>query len=271
MKAVESAVTFNEDQSIDRSESAVPDRGMVYGHLNDGDRLELSSFYDGSQDLSVFQDDRMHPTPWLDSLLESAHHEPNLHSGHTSHRHIDPQLCPTNIEILPDDAFLGNTGDLNVGDIPPNIFPSPLTAACQSPGAVSIVRQPTTDDTLNEETTTGSKSGLNTIDQRPGFHSSYFGLSGECDPYLLRHVLYDESDEKPFNRLWYRATETEQALSSPNNDVQSSRVPVQFMMVASELVEEVEKTGPTHSPQLSAQTELNGLVSEEHGRRLVLL
>ncbi|KAI3543604.1 fungal specific transcription factor domain-containing protein [Colletotrichum filicis] len=39
-----------------------------------------------------------------------------------------------------------------------------------------------------------------TIDQRPEFQSAYFGLSGESDPYLLRHYLYNDADEFPFLR-----------------------------------------------------------------------
>lgn len=122
--------------------------------------------------------------------------------------------------------------------------------------------------------------GPNSIDQRANFQSTYFGLSGESDPYLLRHYLYNEADEFPFLQVIYRRTQTDchgseglHQQSSATQNEQTSHVPVQFLLTSNELGEELKKIGPVSQPynQESVKSELDALVNDEHGRRLVLL
>lgn len=117
----------------------------------------------------------------------------------------------------------------------------------------------------------------NSIDQRPGFQGTYFGLSGESDPYLLRHYLYNEADEFPFLRVIYRRTQRGicEPYQPPQNaqNAEAPDIPVQFLLTANELGEEHTRIGP-HGQLYdhdSVRKELNGLVSDEHGRRLILL
>ncbi|KAF7545206.1 hypothetical protein G7Z17_g9360 [Cylindrodendrum hubeiense] len=124
-------------------------------------------------------------------------------------------------------------------------------------------------------------NGPNSIDQRPDFQSTYFGLSSESDPYLLRHYLYNEAEEFPFLRVIYRRAQPEpqdsddptQPSSTATRRKTKPHVPIQFLMTSNELGEELKRVGPTAqvADHHSVRSELNRLVNEEHGRRLVLL
>ncbi|KAK1721434.1 fungal-specific transcription factor domain-containing protein, partial [Colletotrichum acutatum] len=120
-----------------------------------------------------------------------------------------------------------------------------------------------------------------TIDQRHGFQSAYFGLSEESDPYLLRHYLYDDADEFPFLRVIYRRAQPwtpahrdhSSVLGHHSSTHDENNVPVQFLLTSNELSDELRRLGPTnHSYDHGlVRKELNNLVSEDVGQRLVLL
>ena len=46
--------------------------------------------------------------------------------------------------------------------------------------------------------------GSQSLDGIEGFSAQLFGLSGESDPYLLRHFHWDENNERPFIRVHFR-------------------------------------------------------------------
>lgn len=120
-----------------------------------------------------------------------------------------------------------------------------------------------------------------TIDQRPEFQSAYFGLSGESDPYLLRQYLYNDADEFPFLRVIYRRTQRGTPFRRDHSSTtghhssahDENNVPVQFLLTSNELSDELRRLGPTNHTYNyeSVRKELNDLVSEDVGRRLVLL
>ncbi|KAF4783072.1 hypothetical protein HER10_EVM0005871 [Colletotrichum scovillei] len=120
-----------------------------------------------------------------------------------------------------------------------------------------------------------------TIDQRPGFQSAYFGLSGESDPYLLRHYLYNDADEFPFLRVIYRRTQPWTPSRRDHSSItghhssthDQNNVPVQFLLTSNELSDELRRLGPTDHlyDHDSVRKELNDLVDEDVGQRLVLL
>ncbi|KXH33682.1 fungal specific transcription factor [Colletotrichum nymphaeae SA-01] len=120
-----------------------------------------------------------------------------------------------------------------------------------------------------------------TIDRRPGFQSAYFGLSGESDPYLLRHYLYNDADEFPFLRVIYRRTRPWTPSRLDHSSItghhssthDENNVPVQFLLTSNELSDELRRLGPTDHlyDHESVRKELNDLVGEDVGQRLVIL
>ncbi|RDW75401.1 hypothetical protein BP6252_06543 [Coleophoma cylindrospora] len=212
-----------------------------YGSFNDGEHM---NFYGRAQDLLGVQESEANSAPWLSSTVNSS----ALEGG----------LVPNSME----DISIGNLGDL---------FPLPNNSL----GMPSLSRQPTAGSGPDMASPEDRGSEPKTIDQRAGFHSSYFGLSGECDPYLLRHVMYDESNEKPFLKLWYRSLAS--GLRDPDGHAaplisksQKISVPVQFMLMSKPLVEEVRKVGPVVNLPHS-RSELDEHVRPDHGNRLILL
>jgi hypothetical protein len=234
--------------------------------------MALSTFYEDTQGFISPPEISDSAIPWI-----IASGKPSLDPGlvclglSTSLDHISAQSQSGITHNVLDGISTALQGDLSPQSLPPNSRPPTASITDHSPRRADVFGKKEVGD---KHPLTRHRVEPNSIDQRSGFHSSYFGLSGECDPYLLRHVLYDESDEKPFNRLWYRATEAVQSNDSPDLGPHSMRVPVQFMLVADELIEEVQKTGPLHSlgpSRSSDELELQSLVSDEHGRRLILL
>lgn len=157
----------------------------------------------------------------------------------------------------------------NSGPVSNTSSPMQTTEVGHRPGAITPATSPK-----------HPSHGPNSIDQRANFQSTYFGLSGESDPYLLRHYLYNEADEFPFLQVIYRRTQTDyhgsDGLYQPSSitqNEQNSHVPVQFLLTSNELGEELKKIGPVNQPynQESVKSELDALVNNEHGRRLVLL
>jgi hypothetical protein len=145
---------------------------------------------------------------------------------------------------------------------------------------------------------TGVSPIINSIDGKDGVHGEYFGLSGETDPFLLRHYRYDDIGEFRMFKLVYRQTsndlynniprESSSAVQSPLSD--SSRVgaaaagphwthdvpsdapvPIHFMMAADDLADDAKEDTTIRagvSPE-SIRAELNNLVLPEDGTRLI--
>ncbi|KAH7020690.1 fungal-specific transcription factor domain-containing protein [Microdochium trichocladiopsis] len=125
------------------------------------------------------------------------------------------------------------------------------------------------------------KKTSHSIDTREGFHGTYFGLSGEVDPYLLRHYLYDDADEFTFLRLIYRQlhndlhdpTAPPSPQRRPLGKHQGQREPVQFYLMSSELADEHKQAGPKQNPRCEGSTagELDALVDHDQALRLLQL
>ncbi|RDW66463.1 hypothetical protein BP6252_10098 [Coleophoma cylindrospora] len=128
------------------------------------------------------------------------------------------------------------------------------------------------------------------IDGKESVHGLYFGLSGETDPYLLRHYRYDEHGEFRMWKLIFRQAANdlyndlprEQSVQSPNDmggtegsatgsQITLPPVPVHFMMAADELAHEAkyDTTVRQHMSAQGVRMELDQLIRPEDGSRLV--
>lgn len=85
------------------------------------------------------------------------------------------------------------------------------------------------------------------LDRRPGYSSQLIGLSGESDPFLLRHFLFHVFDHYPMFKVDYRKMVDDANLQRfaapiepccPNQGLPADEMPVQFAMLNEELGEE---------------------------------
>ena len=125
------------------------------------------------------------------------------------------------------------------------------------------------------------------IDGKEGVHGLYFGLSGETDPYLLRHYRYDNNGEFRQFKLIFRQTSNDLYNDIPIdpppdhaldpllnvNDFAATQspIPVHFMMAADELSDDA-KEDTTVRPHVSPEAvrlELDQIVKPDDGIRLV--
>ncbi|KAH8807247.1 fungal-specific transcription factor domain protein [Xylogone sp. PMI_703] len=112
---------------------------------------------------------------------------------------------------------------------------------------------------------------INSIDHKRGINAQYFGLSGESDPFLLRHYQYDEKGEFNQFKLSYRKVADDSPLSGLPDSHSSNGVPVYFKISADDLEREMkEETAirPNVSPEMMRK-ELYELVKVEDGCRLM--
>ena len=139
----------------------------------------------------------------------------------------------------------------------------------------------------------GAPLVANPIEGKDGVHGVYFGLSGDTDPYLLRHFKYDEKGEFRMFKLTYRqlasgfnqggtqATNSLRSLGSgllqenscvgsPRSNTGDGPVPTYFMMAADDLGDcgkEDTSVRNDASPQ-AVRMELDRLILPEDGSRL---
>lgn len=130
------------------------------------------------------------------------------------------------------------------------------------------------------------------IDGKEDVHGLYLGLSGETDPYLLRHYKYDDHGDFSMFKLVFRQTANDlyndiasdpASLLSPSDpfglDMSKNRddniyqhipIPVHFVMVADELADDAkeETTVRPHMSPESVRIELDQLIKPEDGIRL---
>ncbi|OBT70773.1 hypothetical protein VF21_10190 [Pseudogymnoascus sp. 05NY08] len=290
IQPVEASITLDgEGTFIWDSNNGTFDHDMSYDYLNDKDYMELPTIYERTQDLTGFQEGHANAGPGLNSSAKPLHDSQHVRPGFSTLLYdLDSQLQLSPAGILSDDKHVASVGGLGAVGVLAKPFPVQRPITDEAPSIASLTRQfavgPRPNTGTNIDSSSERRSEPNTIDQRTEFYGSYFGLSGESDPYLLRHYLYDESNEFPFLRVIYRATETglqdptrpgwqTSGFACPTPSSQKAPVPIQFLLTSNELGEEAKKVGPTYSPATpqSTKLELDGLLDDEHGRRLILL
>ncbi|KAL2836943.1 fungal-specific transcription factor domain-containing protein [Aspergillus pseudoustus] len=108
-------------------------------------------------------------------------------------------------------------------------------------------------------------ASVRSLDKLDGFSSQYFGLSGESDPYLLRHFRFLSDGQTQFFKVHFRSLAVEGETGN------SAQPPVQFMVSSDELGNAMksETTFGNLSPPDSAHDRLENMVAPEEGRRLV--
>ncbi|RFU34250.1 hypothetical protein B7463_g2069, partial [Scytalidium lignicola] len=112
---------------------------------------------------------------------------------------------------------------------------------------------------------------LNSIDDKRGTNAQYFGLSGESDPYLLRHYRYDDRGEFNQFKLSYRRVADDDSSAEWPFSHHPNGIPVYFKISADDL-EEGMKEETAIRPNVSAEMmrkELYELVQIEDGCRLM--
>ncbi|KAE8160060.1 fungal-specific transcription factor domain-containing protein [Aspergillus tamarii] len=97
------------------------------------------------------------------------------------------------------------------------------------------------------------------LDNHPSLSSQLCGLTGDMDPYVLRHYRFDARAEFPFSKLAIRS-------------VQDTEMPVQFLLSKPELSNESKAPNSLETPfAKDALPELSQIVAPEIGERLIQL
>ncbi|KAJ5089635.1 hypothetical protein N7532_008319 [Penicillium argentinense] len=102
---------------------------------------------------------------------------------------------------------------------------------------------------------------IQTLDQLKGVSSQVIGASGESDPWLLRHCMFDDHGFLLFHQVHFR-----NAGGVPLDE----KIPVHFLVTTDELYDRA-KEETRFPPRDKARNELNALVPLESGQRLVSL
>ncbi|KAL3459565.1 hypothetical protein BJX64DRAFT_291069 [Aspergillus heterothallicus] len=108
-------------------------------------------------------------------------------------------------------------------------------------------------------------ASIRSLDKVDGFSSQYFGLSGESDPYLLRHFRFLSDGQTQFFKVHFRS------LAAEGETGTSAQPPVQFMVSSDDLGNAMKSEttfGHDRQPD-SARHKLDSMVAPEDGRRLV--
>ncbi|KAB8212544.1 hypothetical protein BDV34DRAFT_208264 [Aspergillus parasiticus] len=101
--------------------------------------------------------------------------------------------------------------------------------------------------------------GPPSLDNHPSLSSQLCGLTGDMDPYVLRHYRFDARAEFPFSKLAIRS-------------VQDTEMPVQFLLSNPELSNESKAATSLAAPFAEeALPELSQIVAPEIGERLIQL
>ncbi|OIW31070.1 hypothetical protein CONLIGDRAFT_679807 [Coniochaeta ligniaria NRRL 30616] len=120
------------------------------------------------------------------------------------------------------------------------------------------------------------------LDSKTGYSHQLVGLSSECDPFFLRHYVYNEHDTYPMYRLDFRKVvdDATMPLHEDNGPTSgpprpSGSAPVQFVLADEEIwkydVEAAEGLFPGKSTESSDMELLSKLVTPDLGSRLLRL
>ena len=101
--------------------------------------------------------------------------------------------------------------------------------------------------------------GPPSLDNHPSLTSQLCGLTGDMDPYVLRHYRFDARAEFPFSKLAIRSA-------------QDVEVPVQFLLSKPELSYESKAITSLEGPfTREGLPELSQIVTPDIGERLIQL
>jgi hypothetical protein len=120
------------------------------------------------------------------------------------------------------------------------------------------------------------------LDTRKSYSHQLVGLSSECDPFFLRHYVYNEHDTYPMYRLHFRKVVDDVAMpqwedNGPKNGPRrpSGTAPVQFVLADEEIwkddVKAAEGVLSGGSTEHSDMERLHTLVTPDLGLRLLRL
>ncbi|KAJ0426791.1 hypothetical protein BJY00DRAFT_306787 [Aspergillus carlsbadensis] len=108
-------------------------------------------------------------------------------------------------------------------------------------------------------------ASVRSLDKLDGFSSQYFGLSGESDPYLLRHFRFLSDGQTQFFKVHFRS------LAAERESENLTQPPVQFMVSSDDLGNAMKSETTFGDPSRpgSVRQTLDDIVGPEDGRRLV--
>ena len=118
------------------------------------------------------------------------------------------------------------------------------------------------------------------LDERPGYSFQLIGMSGETDPFLLRHYQYDTRDTFRMFGLDFRKVVDDinmpgPAVSSLSSQIPAGDIPIQFVMTNEEICEEdvkiIDKDFSGFSTEAEDHDLLYKLVPVDLGSRLLKL
>lgn len=120
------------------------------------------------------------------------------------------------------------------------------------------------------------------LDSRTGYSHQLVGLSSECDPFFLRHYVYNEHDTYPMYRLHFRKVVDDAAMPQYEDHGPRSRshrpsgpAPVQFVLADEEIWKDDVKAAEGlllgNSTEGSDSELLSKLVTPDLGSRLLRL
>ncbi|EXJ85372.1 hypothetical protein A1O1_05736 [Capronia coronata CBS 617.96] len=187
--------------------------------------------------------------------------------------HASPSEDPTSAQPSP--PWMPAATQLTIGPEGPHHVDTPTTKLLMQ--AIDEAPNPGGDQSPR----------IRSINDIEGFSAQYFGLSGESDPYLLKHIKYDGNHERRYFKVHFRKAADareppqldrrgdERAAGTPAEQPAEAfgEVPVQFMMTAEELTQE-EGKDTAFRPDVSQEAlrkELDALVGPENGIRLINL
>ena len=157
---------------------------------------------------------------------------------------------------------------------------SPQAADMTTENASNPSVRPTADGrgTVSEETWQDEFS----LDTKKGYSHQLVGLSSECDPFFLRHYVYNGHDTYPMYRLHFRKVVDDAAMpqwedNGPSTGPRrpSGAAPIQFVLADEEIwkddVKSAEALFPGGSTESSDMELLCKLVTPDLGSRLLRL
>ncbi|RFU34824.1 hypothetical protein B7463_g1540, partial [Scytalidium lignicola] len=242
-------------------------------------------FPDTSQMLSqpvLFDNDPVHSTPPPPTTVLSSHH------GYWRFPSATDDLFPLDESLLQlhqgtaleQFAHLGrlHTNATASIDEEPDEDVEHDDSNTEEEAQTSRTKEPTANERRHVcQAETGNAAGavirssqpIHSLDEIEGFSVQYFGLSGEMDPYVLRHFRFADEGTSKFFKVHYRRLASESPRGYPT---EGQQIPVHFMLSANELLRSPEMEAvesETIGKQVTTKESLDAIIAPEIGARLV--